>query len=298
MVIRAFYWIVSKLYGVASPHKRDVFYGRSQILRTLLGYRWPRKISFVLEHGVDAVQIDEFEKVVDANHVVFSKKKAADLAQLGKNAYVIPDPFTYVVNSDFTDFCDQAVLPIANKGALYFYSHSTKSVLDQNSPITYLNVISNFVKRKGIEKLTICLHFSDVDKGVHKIVERSGFDWISVPKYPVKKFPIRFFELILQYESFYSNTPGSYLYYLVFLGKDFELINFKPKLRNVSDTAQLSDFVGFFDEYPNDVAYDLFGEGGTASNDEKREFVLSLLGYSSYEGPEEVRTIIRKALNE
>ena len=153
-----FYKILDKIYSVASPYRRDVHYGRSQILRKVANFPYPLPINIILEHGVDAVQIDLFEKNSrPKGYLVFSAIKAEQLKQLGKNNVVhIPDPFTYVVNNDFKHYVPQVTFnDKSNRGnkLIFFYAHSTASVIDKRNSSEYLDIIKGYQRDYEV---TVC----------------------------------------------------------------------------------------------------------------------------------------------
>ena len=180
---------------------------------------------------------------------------------------------------------------------MFFYAHTTKAVDDLNEVKDYVKLINQIRDIRRIKDITVCLHFTDVQKGVNKILEENQLKWISIDKHPIRTFPHRFFQQILSFNQFYSTVPGSYLYYLTFLQREIELIDFKPKLINKSDTAQKIEFKGFFDEFPNSRAYELFDINSSHCWSDKSNFALELLGYDDYINAENVRNILKSALN-
>jgi hypothetical protein len=289
-----------KIISLASPFKRDLMYGRSSILRRLGGYPFPLPIKYITEHGVDAVQVDLFEQNSNPyGYIVFSELKAESLKIMGKkNIIQIPDPFSYVVNESFKPWIPQVSLSEKRDPLklLFFYAHSTDSVVDLRDREEYLNVIKEYSK---CYELTVCIHFSDVKRGVGKYLDSQNIAWTYVPEYPRSNFPYRFFSMVDGFGKAASTLPGSYLYYCSYVGIDFELVRLPPMLENRSDSAQTKDFVGFFDEYPNSTAYDLFSIDAAEPTSalEQRKFILELLGYNGdvTDGPS-VSKLIRSAL--
>ena len=279
-----FFKLIDKLYSVSSPFRRDVHYGRSKIIRKIAKYPFPLPINIIIEHGVDAVQIDLFEQKSRPNgYAVYSNKKAEDLRKLGKdNVIQIPDPFTYVVNDDFKYLVNQVKTDLysgRNKKLIFFYAHSTKSVVDERNSEEYFDVIRSYQKKYQV---TVCLHFSDVQRGIGGLLSKALIEWITIPQYPRSKFPYKFFEMVKNFDYAASTIPGSYLYYCIYVGIPFELVNLRPKLKNLTDKAQRKDFVGFFDEYPNSIAYELFCKKNkplASITKDQKDFVLELLGY-------------------
>jgi hypothetical protein len=276
--------VKDKFLSLASPFKRDLMYGRSSVLRKMANYPFPFPIKFIVEHGVDAVQIDLFEKNSNPDgYLVFSALKAQNLKTLGKkNVIQIPDPFTYVVNEYFSAWVPQLKLSRQRdpEKLLFFYAHSTDLVADMRGRDEYLGVIRNYLKSFD---LTVCLHFSDVKRGLGEYLSSNGIKWTFIPEYPRSKFPYRFFSLVDKFGKAASTLPGSYLYYCHYVGIDFELVNLPPNLVNLSDNAQTSAFVGFFDEFPNSTAYDLFcsDDKSDGLSVERDRFVTELLGYDA-----------------
>lgn len=278
---------VDKIVALFSPYRRDLMYGRSSVIRKLANYRLPLPILVICEHGVDAVQVDLFEEEKNPHgYLVFSEQKQKTLIGIGKkNVVQIPDPFTFVVNMNYSRWIRQIeVMETKNSKPdklLFFYAHSTDSVVDNRSADEYISEIKNLELSYDV---TVCLHFSDIRRGIHNTLSDHGLKLVSIPEHPRKGFCYTFFNLISQYDIACSTIPGSYLYYCVFAKKPFFLIRLPPLLQNVNDTAQSSDFHGFFDEYPNKEAYDLFDVELTWDREitfEQEKFVNQLLGYTN-----------------
>ena len=293
-----------KLVAVCSPYRRDLMYGRSSVLRNVANYPLPLPIRVICEHGVDAVQVDLFEEKQNPyGYLVFSKEKQKTLIGLGKkNVIQIPDPFTFIANKDYSTWVRQvSVSDNSNnkyKKLLFFYAHSTGSVIDNRSVSQYINEIKNL---KLSYDVTVCLHFSDLRRGVHKILCDQGIKYVSISEHPRSQFCYSFFNLINQYDIACSTIPGSYLYYCTYANMPFFLIRLPPLLQNVGDTAQKDDFKGFFDDYPNKNAYDLFDLEVNPNLEitfEQRNFVNELLGYTDEnQSAVEVRKKIRSVLS-
>jgi hypothetical protein len=282
-MVSKFASLKDKIISLASPFKRDLMYGRSSILRKIAQYPFPLPIKYITEHGVDAVQVDLFEKNSNpSGYLIFSELKSLSLKEMGKeNVLQIPDPFTYVVNKAFEPWVDQ--LPLSKNRdpskLLFFYAHSTDSVVDMRDREEYLDVLKNYSKSF---ELTVCIHFSDVKRGVGKYLASNGIKWTFVPEHPRSDFPYRFFSMVDKFGKAASTLPGSYLYYCNYVGIDFELVRLPPSLVNISDKSQAKDFVGFFDEFPNSTAYELFSidHACDVNRAEQERFVRELLGYN------------------
>lgn len=280
-----------------SPHKRDIMYGRGALVREVCNFRFPRKINILFEHGIDAVQVDRYERDCDAKaYIVYSEQKRNNLLAIGKkNVHVVRDPFTYVVNPHFSTYDFYVNFqPAVNGRALYFYGHSTPDIDDQKPTDKYISIIKEQIETFG--NCTVCLHFADVAKSVHHVLEKNNIDWISIPPLPRKSFPSRFYQMISNYEYFISNVPGSYLYYIASLNLPFKLIKEIPEYLNVSDSAQTKNFSGFFNEFPNDFAYDLFSTDFEKSRSAKQKFANQMLGYDTGSGISDDLVLIRKLL--
>lgn len=289
-----------KIRAISSPYRRDLMYGRNAILRKLANYPFPLPFRFILEHGVDAVQVDIFESTANPyGYFVYSSEKAQRLKEIGKkNVYQIPDPFTYVVNEEFKKFIPQVELKNSrdtNK-LLFFFAHSTDSVIDTRNRDEYLKVIKEYSKDYDV---TVCLHFSDVKRNVGEFLSDNSIKWTSITEFPRYDFPYKFFKMVDNFGKVVSTLPGSYLYYCNYINIPFELVNLPPTLTNLSDKAQDKDFVGFFDEYPNSTAYKLFtGDCDSVNiNSQQKQFVNKLLGYNSkYSDGRSVKDFIKKEL--
>ena len=295
--------LLDKLTALCSPYRRDLMYGRSALMRRVASYPLPLPIRIICEHGVDAVQVDLFEqKQNPQGYLVFSKLKQKALIDLGKkNVTQIPDPFTYIVNDSYSQWVRQVAVNFNasnnKKKLLFFYAHSTDTMVDNRSIDQYVIEIKNL---KLAYDVTVCLHFSDLRRGVHKVLNDQNVKYVSIPEHPRSQFCYAFFNLINQYDVACSTLPGSYLYYCTYVNMPFFLVRLPPLLQNIGDKAQAQNFKGFFDEYPNKDAYDLFDQKTNIRLEvtlEQRKFVNELLGYTKdNQSAVEVRNKIRAVL--
>lgn len=294
--------VLDDLYArICSPHRRDILYGRSHIIRTLCDYKRPRPIRAFFEHGVDAVEVDLVERSLDpqVTFIVYNEYKFQNLKAVGKtNIIKIPDPFTYTVMEAFSQY--KFYYPLKTKQnkrkrMLYFYGHSTPDTVDLKPFKVYAALLLEL--KSQYDDLVVCLHYSDVAKGIGIKIQEIGINWISIPMLPRCKFSTRFYELVSQYNYFSSNVPGSYLYYIAALNLPFVLYNLKPQLKNISDVAQTSVYYETVSErFPHSFAYQMFAPNSDVSMDDKRAFALNILGYDSPTSPDDIINLISHRL--
>lgn len=271
---------------ICSPHRRDILYGRSHIIRSLCNYKRPRPIRAFFEHGVDAIEVDLVEKNLDDQvpFIVYNKYKYQNLKSAGKkNIIKIPDPFTYTVIEAFSEY-DFYYRFESNKDnrkrMLYFYGHSTPDTVDLQPFNVYVALLLEL--RDHYDDFTVCLHYSDVAKGIGDKLQEMGIHWVSLPMLPRAKFSRNFYKLVSHYNHFSSNVPGSYLYYITALNLPFVVYDLKPQLKNISDYAQTSDYYDTVNErFPHSTAYQMFAPDSGVPMEEKRAFALNMLGHDS-----------------
>ena len=107
------------------------------------------------------------------------------------------------------------------QGAIFFWPHSN----DITSPILTEKVIFDLNRfEQKYEKLTICLSFHDINKGLHKLLRQYNFPIVTAGNTNSQLFVDRFYSLIYKYKLACSNVIGSSTFYCIEAGIPFILI--------------------------------------------------------------------------
>lgn len=127
------------------------------------------------------------------------------------------------------------------KGSIFFPSHNTESITDQNDPHQYAQEIAELPER--FHPVTICLHISDMRRGLDKIYEAYSFEVVTAGDSLHQDFTERFYRIIRNYRYSLSNEFGAYGLYATELGIPFGLYGTKPRYYNGGDeNFQIGDY--------------------------------------------------------
>ena len=119
------------------------------------------------------------------------------------------------------------------KGTLFFFSHSTESTenrMDLEKLFQELKMLP-----EKMQPVCICLHMTDVHKGVHKKFIENGFPVYSAGNNCDIRFAERWYKLVKNFKYTASNTIGSYVCYSVEMGIPFFYYGSEPVTYNLSD---------------------------------------------------------------
>jgi hypothetical protein len=118
-------------------------------------------------------------------------------------------------------------------GTIAFLAHTTPLIEDKMDFASYIS------KLQGLPSLyhpiTICLHYHDVNKGVHKYFYDAGFDVVTVGRPDRTDYIERFYGILRQFKFATSNEVGSYTFYCAEFGIPFFVYGDEPEFYNHAD---------------------------------------------------------------
>ena len=130
-----------------------------------------------------------------------------------------------------------------------------------------------------MQPVSVCLHYHDINKGLHKIFLDHNIEVLTVghPFHP--DFIDRFYNLLRNYKYVTSNEFGSYTYYAVEMEIPFFLYGNPAQFINKGDENYEK---GIYDSYKNSKqmkkALELFADTTLVVTPEQRKFVELELG--------------------
>ena len=166
--------------------------------------------------------------------------------------------------------------PDAN-GTLFFPAHSTEVIHDETNWDTFITGLENIPEQ--FKPLDICLHFTDVVKGLDKIFEARGYKVLTAGNISLNEFVENFYSILKNYKYSMSNLMGSYAFYSVEMGIPFSLFGPEPLYQNRGEKNLPP---GAYDGYKQHPTYQkslaLFRGFYAGITPEQKEFVEYELG--------------------
>lgn len=163
------------------------------------------------------------------------------------------------------------------KGSLFFIAHSTEDIVDQTDWKSFIEDIKNIPET--FKPIDICLHPTDVEKGLDKVFLAEGFRVVSAGSYSSSDFIANFYSILINYRYTISNLIGSYAFYSVDLGIPFSMYGDEPKYYNIKD-KNLE--IGAYESYKTQPTYQkaksLFVGLHTSIDEQQKYFVDYELG--------------------
>jgi hypothetical protein len=217
-------------------------YGFGKCYRNWLGISKFFPIPFYGDHGVDLTGIlhphEKYNK--SKYHLTFSKARVENLNNYKfKKLLYIQNPWvTYRKEKSFQ-------LKKIRQGTLIFFAHTNVGIdFENNNFDLYFNQLS--ILDKDFGPFVICLHKTDIQKGLHKNLRKFGYPIITAGDTLDPNFVDRFYEIIINFKQATSNKIGSYIFYCTEIGLPFFLYGDIPGLINKSDkNIPLGDFSNF-----------------------------------------------------
>lgn len=188
-----------------------------------------------------------------------------------KSCYCFYSPFVFCRKTNGIEKTADA------KGTIAFPAHTTIHLEDVSNVEVYINQLRELPEK--FQPVGICLHMTDVNKGLHKKFLAAGFEVFTAGNIYDDAFSERFYSIIKNFKYSTSNLLGSYTYYCVEMGIPFFIYGQEPEYINKDDLAvPLGKFDPYqqFDSHRN--AHDLFFTVTTEITEEQRTFVNTNLG--------------------
>jgi hypothetical protein len=179
-------------------------------------------------------------------------------------------------------------------GSIFFVGHSTPLIDDLTDWDIFVEDINKLPE--NFHPIDICLHPSDIEKGLGKIFEKKGFKVFCADKADSSNFIENFYDIICKYKYALSNLIGSYTFYTVEMGIPFSLYGEEPKYLNEGDT---NVEMGIYDSYKSQETYQkakaLFQGLNTSITLEQDDFVNFELGKYTTIGRKKAAYLLYKA---
>lgn len=258
-------------------HWVSEIYGFGAVIRTFGYYpsSWP--LNIYLAHGIT---VDEKPAAHELNNfapvmLYFSPRLVDAFKRVSsKPCYCLLSP-----NVFYRRF-KRITINANPKGTIAFLAHTTAMIEDKMNLIEYAEQLKKLPQK--YQPVSVCLHYHDVNKGVHKVFYNKGLDVVTVGNPMHDSFIERFYELVRKYRYATSNEVGSYMFYTVEMGIPFFLYGIEPDLYNHGDPNIES---GKYDSYKRTNQYkkikELFSNPVDAVTAIQRTFVEEELGVSN-----------------
>ena len=188
----------------------------------------------------------------------------------------------FVIKSPFVTFRQKnKIEQLKNaKGTLIFFAHSLENV---DLKISYDDY---FAKLESMEKkyfpFSICFHYADVNKGIHKKFMSKGYNCYSAGHPLDPKFTERFYNILKQHKYSMSNSYGSYAMYSTEMGIPFSIFDAKVKFYNNGNYDYPNGELNFtnLSKQFNKVTRIFQNKSGIIT-DEQKKLVIDELGLKS-----------------
>lgn len=156
------YW-PTEIYGLGSEIRNLGYYPQS----------WP--LNIYSSHGVSLDEIPApHELNSQAPVIVYNSKRLVN--QFGK----LSSKPCYCIISPFVHYRRRKKITRSNNatGTIVFVGHSTPDIDDLSDVQNYISQLKDLPKK--YKPITTCLHFHDINKGLHKFFLQQGFTVVTV----------------------------------------------------------------------------------------------------------------------
>ncbi len=228
-------------------------YGFGKCYREWLGVSKFFPIPFYGDHGVDLTgklhphEINNKSKY----YLTFSKARYENIDnhKFKKLLYIQNPWITYRKQKKIE-------LKKNRNGTLIFFAHTNVDIDFENDNFDlYFNQIS--ILDKDFGPFVICLHKTDINKGLHKKLRKFGYPIITAGDTLDPNFVDRFYDIIINFKQATSNKIGSYIFYCTEIQLPFFLYGKSPTLINkFNNDIPLGDFSNFtliLEKYTNKI---------------------------------------------
>lgn len=206
-----------------------------------------------------------------------------------KPCYCLYSPYVYFRTSRAIEKSGGAT------GTIAFPAHTTDAIDDTSNIHVYIDQLRKLPAE--YQPVSVCLHATDVKKGLHREFIRNGFAVYTAGDPFSDKFVERFYSIIRNFKYSTSNLGGSYLYYCVEMGIPFFLYGQGPRYINRADpNVETGEYTSYLHQRTYQELVRLFSGIGTSITDEQREFVYSGLGLDEGLGRTRLAAVLYYAL--
>ena len=255
------FW-VNNIYGIGVWLKKFTFYPT-----------WLPLCNYI-EHGIilsDDVPKHEKETIAPLMFRHSPIKVETHKKISNKSIHCIISPFAFYRTSNKIQKKYKA------KGTLYFPCHSTELVDDLTNWDSFIDDLNKIPEK--YKPIDICLHHTDVVKGLDKIFISKGYKVFSAGNSTSQKFIEDFYDILKNYTFTMSNFIGSYTFYSVEMNIPFSLYGEEPKFFNKGDeNIEMGEYTSYKKDSRRLIAQDLFQGFHSNINEKQKEFVDFQLG--------------------
>jgi predicted O-methyltransferase YrrM len=252
----------------------EMFYSHGKLVKEKYFYPSFLDLYVTLTHGVmpfDNISIDD---ILQETQYFFAGRKINNSKY--KNILVTGHMFLYYKEKNNIRKKKDAV------GTVVFPLHSLDNVdWDLNWKI-YIDKLKSLPKE--FHPLLICLHYADVQKGLHNIFYENGFYVTSAGHAKDPKFVERFYNILSSCKYSTSNSIMSSTFYAVDFGLPFFLYGEDDNI-NGFNKNNIYHVKGNFKRKKNDYkgVRELFSEITTEINSSQKDIVNKYLGFKNQE---------------
>lgn len=204
-------------------------------------------------------------------HVKLFKKKSKKLC------YQFEWPYVYYRKKHGFKKHDDA------KGTIVFPAHVTQTVKNEFDIDKYIYQLKSLPEE--FQPVSICLHKSDVEDGIHQTYLNAGFNVYTAGNYSDDRYLDRFYDLLSHFKYSTSNEIGSYVFFSVEMGIPFFFYGEKAKLINHGDDNFCVGEIDYFKDENYKKAVELFTyeikNNSIEISQNQLEFVNDKLGINS-----------------
>lgn len=180
------------------------------------------------------------------------------------------------------------------EGTIIFPAHSTPEIddlTDWEKYIGELNMLPPYFK-----PLTICLHATDIRKGIHKYFLQNGFKVKTAGNPCDTRFTERFYDILRHHKRALSNLMGSYGFYAVEMGIPFSLYGEGPHYYNHTDlNIESGHYISYLKSKRYQCAVNLFTGFQERVTVKQKKFVEYELGLTEGTGRLKLSYVLYKS---
>jgi len=255
-------FFVNEVYGLGYWLKDYGYYPKS----------WP--LFTYMDHGTTLSDtIPPHERENDAPVIFkFSPRLVAEFAKVSKKpVYGLINPTIYCRSKKKISKDENA------SGSLFFPAHTTEMIDDNTSWDSFIQNLDNIPAQ--YKPIDICLHPTDVKKGLDKIFRDKGYKVYTAGDAFSYEFPEKMYNILRRYKFSISNIVGSYVFYSIEMGIPFSLYGSEPKFNNIGDNnIERGEYTSYKRQSAYQKAVKLFTGFHTEISQEQAAFINTELG--------------------
>ena len=210
---------INKLFEIKDPIRTANFpywpaevYGFGKQIRRFAGYPMKLPLCINTDHGVGLDSILKTEIMCDAPVQFYHAPENVDAwrKQFKKPCYVLHSPFVFYRKKNKISQSENS------KGTLAYATHTTEEVDDISNVELYITDLKALPGE--YHPVSICLHYHDINKGLHKTFLKHGFRVFTAGHPYDYNFIKNFYNILKDFKYTTSNMVMSCLYYSVEMG--------------------------------------------------------------------------------